>query len=246
MKKWRLLLHQAKDAFTNMAIDEALLYSGKPTLRFYKWKPSAISIGYFQSMEEEVNLEECKRQGVDVVRRVTGGGAVYHDEEGEITYSLVCPQHLLPDKILGSYKIVCSSIAHGLGYLGIEAKHAGINDIVVNDKKISGSAQTRKHGNVLQHGTILLKVNVKKMFSLLKVSKEKISDKEIKSVEERVSSIEKEVGKVSEEDVIDAVIKGFKEKMGIELYNDQMDEKEIEMMERLRGKYESKEWNFKR
>ncbi|KAA0015005.1 MAG: lipoate--protein ligase family protein [Thermoplasmata archaeon] len=244
--QWRLILHPANDAFSNMAIDEALLRKGIPTLRFYTWKPSAISIGYFQCIEDEVNLEECKRQRVDVVRRITGGGAVYHDENGEITYSIVCPQNMLPQNIMDSYSIICSSIAHGLKYVGIKAEHAGINDIIVNDKKISGSAQTRRYGNVLQHGTILLKVNVKKMFSLLKVSKEKISDKQIKRAEERVTSIENEIGEISKEEVINAIMRGFREKMKIKFFEGKMDEKEKELAEKLRVKYESKEWNFKR
>jgi len=246
MEKWRVLIHGTGDAFTNMAIDEALLISGKPTLRLYRWKPSAISIGYFQSMEEEVNLEECTRQGIDVVRRITGGGAVYHDERGEITYSLVCPQQMVPVRILDSYRLICTSLAGGLGVLGIEAHHAGINDIVVNGKKISGSAQTRRYGNVLQHGTILISVDVKKMFSLLKVGPEKISDKGIASAEERVTSIEREVGSVDERELMEALLKGFQDVMGLSFHEGALDTKEREMAEEVRKKYVSREWNFKR
>ncbi len=244
--KFRLIIDGYRNAYENMAIDEALLISGKPTLRFYKWKPSAISIGYFQSIEDEVNLDLCRRQGVDVVRRITGGGAVYHDSKGEITYSFVCPMHFLPEKILDSYKLICGAIAHGLRKIGIEAEHAGINDIVVNGKKISGSAQTRKYGNVLQHGTILLRVNVKKMFSLLNVSKEKISDKNIKRIEERVTSIEKEAGEKKEEEIIKGIIDGFKEKLSIEFEEERIGAREMEFAQKLVGKYESEEWNFKR
>jgi len=244
--EFRLVIDAAKNAYENMAIDEALLYYGKPTLRFYKWKPSAISIGYFQSIEEEVNLELCKQHGIDVVRRITGGGAVYHDMNGEITYSFVSPEYILPNKILDSYRLICGAIAQGLKKFGLKAEYVGINDIVVGGKKISGSAQTRRYGNILQHGTVLLRVDVKKMFSFLRVSKEKISDKEIKSIEERVTSIEREIGDVNEVEVIKAIIEGFKEKMGLEFYEGKIEEKEIKMANELRKKYESKEWNFKR
>lgn len=244
--QFRLIIDGYRDAFENMALDEAMLLNGIPTLRLYKWRPSAISIGYFQSIEEEVNLEECKKQGVDVVRRITGGGAVYHDENGEITYSFVCPENFLPKNILESYKIICSSLANALKILGLKAKHAGINDVIVNGRKISGSAQTRKKGNILQHGTLLLSVDVKKMFSLLKVGKEKISDKEIKAVEDRVTSVERELGKINEEEIINAMIKGFKKTMKIEFCEGKFDKKELKMAEKLRRKYESKEWNFKR
>ena len=244
--EFRLINDGWRNAYENMAVEEAILMNNIPTLRLYKWKPSAISIGYFQSMEEEINLEECKRQGVDVVRRITGGGAVYHDSDGEITYSVICPQEMLPRKIMDIYSLICSSLAYGLAYIGLNARHEGINDIVVNGKKISGSALTKKYGNVLQHGTLLLKVDVKKMFSLLKVGKDKISDKEIRSVEERVTSVEKEGGVMDEGKVKEALIKGFEEKMGLKFYEGELTEKEREDAEKLREKYESREWNFKR
>jgi len=244
--EFRLIEEGWRSAYENMAIDEAILINGIPTLRFYKWKPSAISIGYFQSIEEEVNLEECRRQGVDVVRRITGGGAVYHDTHGEITYSLVCPAEILPGKIMKIYSLICSSLAHGLKYVGLDAKHAGINDIVVKGKKISGSALTKKYGNILQHGTLLLRVDVKRMFSLLKVGKEKISDKEIKSVEERVTSVEREGGLCDEEKIRKALIRGFEEKMNLKFYEGKITREEAAEAEKLREKYESREWNFKR
>jgi len=244
--EFRLINDGWRNAYENMAIDEAILMNGIPTLRLYKWEPSAISIGYFQSIEEEVNLEECRKEGVDVVRRITGGGAVYHDSKGEITYSFVCPQKMLPKKIMDIYALICASLANGLKYIGLDAKHAGINDIVVNGKKISGSALTKKYGNMLQHGTLLLKVDIQKMFSLLKVGKEKISDKEIKNVEERVTSVEREEGSTEEKKVREALIKGFEETMGLKFYKGELTEEEIKNAEKLRRKYESREWNFKR
>ena len=243
--KLRLLLHNYENAYKNMAIDEAMLNSGIPTMRLYKWKPSAISIGYFQSMEEEVNMDACHRNGINVIRRITGGGAVYHDSIGEITYSIVLPASMFPS-IPESYKAIGRCLINGFERIGLEAEYAGINDIVVNGKKISGSAQTRRHGIILQHGTILLKVNVKKMFSLLKVTEKKIMDKEIKRVEERVTSIEKEIGKVNEEEIKEAIIKGFQIGLNAELEEGELNEKEIKDAMQLVKKYESREWNFKR
>jgi len=94
---WRLIDMRIEDAPTQMAIDEAIamarLKENTPnTVRLYRWSPSAVSIGYFQSIEKEVNLPACEEHGVDVIRRITGGGAVYHDYNGEITYSLVAPE----------------------------------------------------------------------------------------------------------------------------------------------------------
>ena len=99
--RWRIVGLETHDAYFNMAIDEVLLERvseklSPPTIRFYRWSPSAVSIGRFQSMEEEVNVERCRETGVDYVRRITGGGAVYHDNGGEITYSLVAPEAEFP------------------------------------------------------------------------------------------------------------------------------------------------------
>jgi lipoate-protein ligase A len=230
----------------NMAMDEFLLKKGEPTVRFYKWKPSAISIGYFQSIGEEVNINECKSRNVDIVRRITGGGAVYHDEKGEITYSIAAPESLVPTNILESYSFLCSGLVEGLKLLGLDAKFEPINDVIVNGKKISGSAHTRRYRNVLQHGTILLKLNVEKMFSLLRVSNEKIKDKDIRSAKERVTSIEREIGEIEEKKVIDAMIEGFERAFDIQLIEGEMGDEELSSAEKLREKYASKEWNFKR
>lgn len=246
MEIFHVIPYQTYDAFTNMAIDEMLLFQGTPTIRFYTWQPSAVSIGYFQSVNEEVNLLECERQGVDVVRRITGGGAVYHDHYGELTYSFICPHNMVPQNIMESYRLICSAIAEGLGTLGIAAQHAGINDIVVNGKKISGSAQTRRQGIVLQHGTILLRVNVEKMFSLLNVCAEKISDKQISSVKERVTSIEKEIKHFTRDEVRNAILKGFSCCLNLSFIDRKLDDLEMLQVEKLRNKYESKEWIFKR
>ena len=94
MDTWRLLPLETNNAFMNMAIDEAILtarIAGQVpnTLRFYRWQPSAVSIGKNQNPEAEVYLDACKQLGVDVVRRISGGGTVYHDFEGEVTYSVI-------------------------------------------------------------------------------------------------------------------------------------------------------------
>ena len=192
--EWRMMALEEHNAAANMGIDEAVLEGirdghSPPTIRFYRWKPSAVSIGRFQGMLDEVDTERCKASGVDVVRRITGGGAVYHDYEGELTYSVIAPESIMPKGIRESYGLICGWIISGLLDLGVKAKFAPINDITVNGKKISGNAQTRRDGVLLQHGTILYSVNVRRMFSLLNVSPEKISDKAISSVEERVTSI---------------------------------------------------------
>ncbi len=247
--EWRVIKLRPIGAYMNMGIDEAVMESVRdgradPTIRFYTWNPSAVSIGRFQSMREEVNIGRCKELGVDCVRRITGGGAVYHDRNGEVTYSVIAPERLLPKGIRESYREICGWVISGLASIGIRAEFAPINDITVNGKKISGNAQTRKDGIVLQHGTILYDLDIKAMFGVLNVSREKISDKAIKSVEERVTRV-LDYSSVSQNGLYLALLSGFvknKEyKMG-ELTAD-----EASRSEELAGSvYRSDQWNFSR
>ncbi|MEM2109338.1 MAG: biotin/lipoate A/B protein ligase family protein [Candidatus Odinarchaeota archaeon] len=218
---WRVIPLAVNKASLNMAIDAAILdevSAGRspPTLRLYRWRPSAVSIGYFQSIVEEVNIEACREKGVDIVRRMTGGGAVYHSYNGEITYSVILPEKYenIPKDIIRSYELICGGIVNALGVLGLKAQFKPVNDIIVGGRKISGNAQTRRKGVILQHGTILLDLNIDEMFTFLKVSKEKISDKLIKSVEERVTSITAEIGsKPDYSKISELLIKGFSESL---------------------------------
>jgi len=246
---------EVNDAYMNMAVDEAicrLRSQGKSpnTIRLYRWKPSAVSIGYFQILEQEVNLDACKRLGVDVVRRMTGGGAVYHSYEGEVTYSVIVNQDhpKIPRDILKSYELICGGITLALKYLGINAEFKPINDIDVNGKKISGNAQTRRWNIVLQHGTILLDTDIRTMFMVLKVSKEKISDKLLKSAEERVTTIRGELGrKVSFDETTEALKLAFPKVFDVKLVENGLSREEKELALKLRReKYGTPRWIFNR
>jgi len=246
MDRWRVLIHLARDAYTNMAIDEILLKNGTPTLRFYHWSPSAISIGYFQGIREEVNLTACQEEQVDVVRRITGGGAVYHDEKGEITYSIIVPIDCVPSNIQESYEYLCNGLIKGLHLLDVPARFSPINDIQINHKKISGSAQTRRYGNVLQHGTLLCSLNPDLMFRLLRITQEKIKDKYIKNVKERVTSLETILGPIDKDKIIESLIIGFKETLHIDFKQCELTPQELSSIPRIRKKYAQRKWNFKR
>ena len=250
--KVRLLTSGFKSAYENMAIDEAVLVHAQEnhqsTLRFYGWRPAAISIGYFQSLKEEVDLNECQKQQVDYIRRVTGGGAVFH--EAEVTYSLITPVDglFIPQDIIESYKKICQGVINGLEILGIKSQFIPLNDIVAQGKKISGNAQTRKKNVLLQHGTILLDVNVEKMFSLLKVPQEKLRDKIIKDVKQRVVGVRGLLGKKIEfESCQEALIKGFKKALRLEYLKTSLTASELIMMQELKNsKYSRPEWNLMR
>ena len=252
-EKWRLLKTEDNTASTNMAIDRAVLVScskGKvsPTVRFYTWKPPAISIGYFQSLAEEVDLDICKKLGVDYVRRITGGGAVFHDNE--LTYSIVIPEshYQIPKNIIESYGRICGAVMKGLKHLGIDSKYAPINDIITNGKKISGNAQTRKAKTVLQHGTVLMDVDVDKMFSLLIVPNEKIKDKMIADVKQRVTSIKQILGRnINFEEAAKAMKLGFEEEFNVELIKGTLTKEEIELAKKFEKEcFSARDWNFRR
>ena len=251
-EQWRLLQTGFNTAYENMAIDKAILVANSerkvpPTVRLYGWVPLAISIGYFQSLTEEVNMNMCKKLGVDCVRRITGGGAVFHDKE--LTYSIVIPEFHpeIPANILKSYGRICGAVINGLSNLGIKSEYAPINDIVSGGKKISGNAQTRKLETVLQHGTILMDVDVDLMFSLLNVPNEKIKDKLIKDVKQRVTSIKHILGKeVCFDDVAFAMKKGFEQEFHVELVDGTLTKEEIELSKKFEKEFSSKDWNHKR
>ena len=246
---WRLVELEQHDAFTNMAIDEAVSEgvaagTSQPTIRFYTWKPSAVSIGYFQSLADEIDLNACRTAGVDWVRRRTGGGAVYHDEKGEITYSIIASEAAFPKGIIDSYRIICGWIIEGLAGIGLQAEFKPINDIIVGGKKISGNAQTRRGGVLLQHGTILYDVDVRRMFSLLKVGKDKFADKMISAAEERVTSITRQC-EATRDELYAALRAGFTS--GKEFETGKWTETELSRAKELAAsRYASDEWNSQR
>jgi lipoate-protein ligase A len=247
--RWRFVDFESWSAAMNMGIDEAVCEgvnkgTSPPTIRLYGWKPSAVSIGCFQSMNEEVDYRNCVRYGVDVVRRRTGGGAVYHDEKGEITYSVICPEDLVPMDINAAYRDVCGRIVDTLALLGVKANFAPVNDVLVEGKKISGSAQTRRADVFLQHGTLLLSVDRKRMFKLLRVPPQKMEDKKLGKPEDRITSL-RDVSHASREEALKAMKTAF-------LKGRTWDEGSWRDDEVARARvlaeqrYASREWNFSR
>ncbi len=247
--EWRLIPLETNSAAMNMALDEACAHevvrgNVSPTIRFYRWKPSAVSIGYFQSLEQEVDVKECEKQDVDVVRRRTGGGAVYHDYDGEITYSVIAPEKMFPANIVESYKHVAEWIISGLSTLNVKAEFVPINDLVVSGKKISGNAQTRRNGILQMHGTILCDVDVDKMFSLLRVPDEKMKGKTIATVKERVTSL-KQHGAVDYTAIYHALREGFSNEK--EIMEGKWTKEEKENARILADeKYSAEKWNAMR
>lgn len=257
MNAWRLLKLKTYNAFMNMAIDEAILTArinnlAPNTIRFYRWKPSAVSIGKFQDIQNETYIENCTKHGVDIVRRITGGGTVYHDTKDEITYSIIASKHDLHAKdITAVYTKIYSGIAEALKILGINADF-NLGDakkcpnLTINGKKISGSAQSHKKGIVLQHGTLLIDVHLEQMFTFLRVPWAKTCMEIVNIAKHKHTSIKNESRKnVSIREAEDALIQGFQKTLNTKLTNDKLTPYERNLAEELyREKYSKKEWNF--
>jgi lipoate-protein ligase A len=237
----RLLETGQGSASWNMGLDQALMSTvddSIPVLRLYGWKPPAVSIGYFQSLEQEVNVKKCQDLGIDVVRRITGGGAVLHEQE--LTYSFITK--IFPINIRESYKVICEPVVMCLNNLGFDAQFSPLNDITVKNKKVSGNAQTRRNNVLLQHGTILLRIDIDKMFSVLRVPAEKIKDKAIHDVKERVMGLQ-----VSFNVIATQLRQSFGQSFQAEVFKDSLKTGEIiEAKIMQKYKYGSHDWNYRR
>jgi len=259
MGVWRLLKLETEDAFTNMAIDEAILtarIAGKVpnTLRFYRWKPSAVSIGRFQNPFNEVHVENCRRHDVDIVRRITGGGAVYHDQEGEITYSVV-----VDGKDLGcaemdmiyAYKTICGGLMEAVKILGTNAEFNPADpkqcpNITIKGRKISGSAQACRRSVLLQHGTFLVDIDHEKMFTFLKVPWTKNLLDVLETSKKKLTSAKQELeSRISMEEAYQALVRGFEKALKMQLVEEKLTSYERKLAEKLRrNKFSIEDWNF--
>jgi lipoate---protein ligase len=174
---WRIIIDTPRRGSLNMALDYVMLQSmsrreSPPTIRVYRWEKPAITIGYFQILHEEVYEDECRMEGIPVIRRISGGGAVLH--EHEITYSITLPLRSKTSggKMLDSFRDLCEPVIKALQKQSLQASYRPISDIVVGNRKVSGCAQARKQGALLQHGAILLELEEKKLLRFLKLDKD--------------------------------------------------------------------------
>ncbi len=254
MKTWRFLPLSMKNGFWNMALDEAILTSviekkSPNTLRFYKWEPSTASIGRNQSLSDEVNLIFIKQKGFNIVRRITGGGAVFHDRDREITYSVVCPIKYLESldaiKIIEQFEIITQGIIAGLHLYGLKTEKGVIHcpAIFLEGKKFSGNAQVRKRGYILQHGTILLELNPELMYSVLKAPQNVSKSRMVRSVYAKCIGIKDQLINYNERNLVSALKTGFENVLQIKLEYGEFSNYELELAEKLVStRYSNENW----
>jgi lipoate-protein ligase A len=221
------------------AADEALAIScghgGGNALHFYRREPPAVSMGYFRKANEDVNLEECEALGVMVVRRSSGGGSIYTDKN-QLIFSLVSKTPL-GTNVDETFSSVCGCLINALEDCGITATYKPPNDVLVNDKKISGSALSKKKNATIIHSTLILKLDLNRVQRVLPSAKPSY-----------ISSIENECGFVPKLGAIKAALKNAMSNMfGMEFQSTEFTKLEGELIgELVENKYGTHAWNFKR
>jgi lipoate-protein ligase A len=241
----RYLKYREENGFFSMGLDESLLLLRAEdkipdTFRFYSFLPSCVSIGYFQSIESSIDLDYCNRNNIDYVRRITGGGNVFHDSSGEITYSLIMSENNAPDNILESFHYLYGGIIKGLEKLGVNVEFKPLNDLMLNSKKLSGAAQTRKSGVILQHGTLMYNTDIELMENVLRISDNKIE------IRKRVTTLSNEGYTLGKKELIKSLKEGFEAVYGMSK-EENISKDELILARKLsEEKYQTKEWNNKR
>ena len=276
MKQWYFINSGPCRPSFNMALDEALLnwHSEKripPVIRFYEWNPATLSVGYFQKVHQEIDLEEVRRQKLGFVRRPTGGRAVLH--EHELTYSVIVDEEYpnMPKTVTEAYRVISEGILLGFRNLGLDAyfsvpdteeKQADLKqpksavcfdapswyELVVEGRKVAGSAQTRQKGVILQHGAILLDLDQEKLLSVFKFANEEMREKMRLKLPEKAVAINQLVDKpFTVAQCITAFKDGFREALKIELIPYELTLEQMAYVEQLeKDKYANDEWNFKK
>ncbi len=244
MEEWRFIDFGLVDIRDMMAMDEAIL-KGDEGNTFFFWMPKkSIILGYFQKAEVELNLPQCS--DYTITRRISGGGIAFSDDRcRQINYGVVgtIDNDKFPLDIIESYKQVCSVLIDTLIHYGMNAAFRPINDVTVDNKKISGNAQTRWEGKLLQNGTILLDFDIEEMLRISNIPKEKFIDKKIATIREGLTWIDRELGEqLDMEEVKDVMKKKFEERFHVRLKKGTLSESEKEITERLLPKYYSQEW----
>ncbi len=254
IEHWRLLPLEIRNGYWNMALDEAILKAviekkSPSTIRFFKWNPSTINIGRNQSLSDEVDVESVKEKGFNIVRRITGGGAVFHDKEREITYSLACPLAFLENlnavKVLEQFEIITQGIIEGLALYGLEPEKGVIHcpALFLKGKKISGNAQIRKKGHLLQHGTILLELDPDLMYSVLKAPHGVSKSRMVSSVRAKCIGIKEFIANYNEERFLGALIKGFEKILKIKLSESSFSDYELQSArDIIKKRYSDDKW----
>ncbi len=217
---WQLIHEPAQSPTLHMALDEVItdqVSAGEraPTLRVWEWASSCVVIGRFQSLANEVDADGARRHGIEVVRRISGGGAMFIEPGNTITYSISAPLSMVEGlSFQESYAMMDAWVIEALAGLGIKAWYQPLNDIASAAGKIAGAAQARRGKAVLHHVTMAYDIDAAKMMDVLRIGREKLSDKGTTSAAKRVDPLRSQTG-MSREAVIASMIDTFRTQHGL-------------------------------
>lgn len=272
---WNFINTGSHDPYYNMAMDEALLNfvsRGEidPVVRFYTWNPATLSVGYFQRLKKEIDIDKVKEKGFGLVRRQTGGRGVLHDKE--LTYSVIVPESHpnMPSTITEAYRVISKGLLEGFKLLGFDAYFAiprskeereklkqprsavcfdapSWYELVVEGRKIAGSAQTRQKGVILQHGSLLQDVDVDELFDMFIFKNDRLKEKMKKAFVDKAVAINDISDRhISIEEMEKAFEEGFKKGLNIEFKPLSLTENQLAEVKVLEEKYRSEEWLYKK
>lgn len=250
MRTWRLLDLPPMTAAENMALDEVLLElkgqgANTPnTLRFLQFRPKAVLVGFHQSVQEEIRLSYCEANGIDVNRRITGGGGLLFDES-QIGWEVICDKAFF-DVVLPTdrlFRDLCEPTVSALRSLGIEAQFRPRNDIEVHGRKISGTGGTDSEGAFMFQGTLLTDFDIETMLKSLRIPVEKLKAKEIDSVKQRVTCLKWELGRTPDTaEVKQALARAFEQHLDIRLEPAGLTEEEQRLLAERLPYFQSQDW----
>ncbi|MDU3838380.1 MAG: biotin/lipoate A/B protein ligase family protein [Staphylococcus aureus] len=272
---WNFINTGSKNPYYNMAMDEALLNfvsRGEidPVIRFYTWNPATLSIGYFQRLQKEIDIDKVKEKGYGLVRRQTGGRGVLHDKE--LTYSVIVPESHpnMPSTVTEAYKIISQGLLEGFKNLGFETYFAiprskeerdklkqprssvcfdapSWYELVVEGRKIAGSAQTRQKGVILQHGSILQDIDIDDLFDMFKFKNERLKAKMKENFVQKAVAINDISNQhITLNEMEKAFKSGFKKGLNIDFKPLELTEKQKEEVQELEEKYRYEAWMYRK
>lgn len=272
---WHFINTGSNDPFYNMAMDEALLNfvsRGEidPVIRFYTWNPATLSVGYFQRLTKEIDIHKVKEKSYGLVRRQTGGRGVLHDKE--LTYSVIVPETHpeMPKTVTEAYRVISEGLLEGFKALGFNATFAiprskeeraklkqprsavcfdapSWYELVVEGRKIAGSAQMRQKGVILQHGSLLQDIDVDDLFDMFIYKNDRLKEKMKQAFVDKAVAINDISDRhITLKEMKHAFEEGFKKGLNIDFKPLTLTPKQNEEVKNLIEKYKSEEWNYRK
>lgn len=245
---WELIPAVPEAPPMNLALDEVLTKTvgrgeRRPTLRFWAWSAPCVVLGRFQSVRNEVQIENAREHGVQIVRRISGGGAMFIEPPLAITYSI----HVPPSFVEGlsfpqSYAFLDSWVIDALRELGIDAWYAPLNDITSAGGKIGGAAQARRFGGVLHHTTMAYDMDMPAMLRTLRIGQEKLSDKGLRSADKRVGPLRQQTN-LPRETIIERMTDSFRRRTSAVDGTVTVDER-AEAEDLVTTKFATEDWTY--